>query len=72
MRQINNIPADAGHYLRREIDSTNFKNEIITAKISRNQNKKNTIFLKKDIPKDFETDETIKQNKYIKKYWTKK
>ena len=25
------------------------------------------IFFKKTIPKDFETDETIKQNKYLKK-----
>ena len=39
-RQKNNIPADAGHFLRTEIDSTNFKNEILTAKIRRNKAEK--------------------------------
>ena len=29
-------------------------------------------FFKKGIPKDPETCETIKQNMYLKKYWTKK
>ena len=29
-------------------------------------------FLKESIPKDLETRETIKQNKYLKKYWRNK
>ena len=33
---------------------------------------KNHIFFKKNILKDLETNETIKQNTYLKKYWTKK
>ena len=32
MRQKNNIPADAGHFLRTEIDSTDFENENLTTK----------------------------------------
>ena len=32
-----NIPADAGHFLRNEIEWTDFKNEILTAKIRRNK-----------------------------------
>ena len=32
MRQKNDIPADAGHFLRAEIDSTDFKNENSTTK----------------------------------------
>ena len=32
MTQKNNIPADAGHFLRTEIDSTDFKNENLTTK----------------------------------------
>ena len=30
MRQNNNIPADAGHFLRTEIHSANFENENST------------------------------------------
>ena len=33
----NNIPADAVHFLRTEIDSTDFKNENLTTKIRRNK-----------------------------------
>ena len=33
----NNIPADAAHFLRTEIDSTDFKNEDLTTKIRRNK-----------------------------------
>ena len=58
----NNIPADAGHFLRTEIDSKDFKNENSTAKTRQ----KNLIFLK-NIPKDLETDESIIKNKYLKK-----
>ena len=71
MRQKTYIPADAGHFLRTDIDSTVFKNENLTSKIQRHKVEKPYIF-KKHIPKDLETNETIKQNKYLKKYWTKK
>ena len=66
MRQISNIPADAGHFLRTEIDSTIFINEELTAKVRRNKAENSYVF-KKNIQKDLETDETIKQNKYLKK-----
>ena len=71
MSQKSNIPPDAGHILRKEIDSTDFKNENLTSKIQRNKVEK-PYFFKKFIPKDLETDDTIKQNKYLKKYWTNK
>ena len=64
----NDIPADAGHFSRTAIDSTDFKNENATTKTR----DINHIFFKNNIPKDLETDETINQNKYLKKYWTKK
>ena len=54
MRQRNNIPADAGHFLRTEIDSVDFKNENLTTKIRRNKAEKQ-YFFKKYIPKDLET-----------------
>ena len=47
MRQKNNIPADAGLFLRTEIDSTDFKNENLTTKIKRNKAEKP--YLKKKI-----------------------
>ena len=59
MRQKNNIPADAGHFLRTEIDSIDFKNENLTTKIRRNKAEKPHLF-KKNIAKDLEKDETIK------------
>ena len=59
MRQKNNIPADAGHFLRTEIDSTDFKYQNLTTKTTQ----KSHIFFKRNIPKDLETDETIEQNK---------
>ena len=43
----NNIPADAAHFLRTEIDSTDFKNENLTTKIRRN--KSTNPYLKKKI-----------------------
>ena len=55
----NNILADAGHFLSAEIDSTDFKNENLTAKIRTKQGTK-TIFFKKNIPGGLESDETIK------------
>ena len=48
MRQKNNIPGDARHFLRREIDSTDFKNENLTTKIRRNKAEK-PYFFKKNI-----------------------
>ena len=72
MRQKNNIPSDVAQFLKTQIDSTDFENEIWTAKIWRNKAEKTIFFKKKNIPKDLENEETIKQNKYLKKYWTKK
>ena len=40
MTQKNNIPADAGHFLKTEIDSIDFKNENLTTKIRRNKAEK--------------------------------
>ena len=45
-KTINNIPADAAHFLRTESDSTDFKNENLTTKIRRNKAKK-PYFLKR-------------------------
>ena len=59
MRRKNNIPADVGHFLSAEIDSTDFEKEHSTAKTTY----KNHIFFKKNIPKGLEADKTIEQNK---------
>ena len=45
------------------------KNELSQKKVT-SQEKPH--FLKESIPKDLETRETIKQNKYLKKYWRNK
>ena len=45
MRQINNIPADAGHFLRTEIDSIDFKIENLTTKARQ----KKPYFFKKNL-----------------------
>ena len=50
MRQINNIPGDAGHFSRTETDSTDFENENLTTKIRRNR-VKNPHFKKKKYSK---------------------
>ena len=71
MRQKNNTPADAGNILRKEIDSTDFKNEKLTSEIRRNKVEK-PYFFKKHITKDLEKDDSIKQKKYLKSCWTKK
>ena len=42
-----NIPADAGHFSRTEIDLTNFKNDNLTAKIRRNKAEKPYFFKKR-------------------------
>ena len=44
MRQKNNISPDAGHFLRTEIDSTDFKNENLTIKEKEGTRQKNHIF----------------------------
>ena len=46
MRQKNDIPADARHFLRTEIDWIDFKNENLTTEIRRNKAEK-PYFLKK-------------------------
>ena len=46
MRQKNNIPADAGHFQRTEIDLKDFKNENLTNKIRRNKAEKQYFFEK--------------------------
>ena len=60
-----------GIFLSTEIDSKDFKNENLTTNIRRNKAEK-PYLKKKNIPKDLETDGTIKQNRYLKKYCTKK
>ena len=59
MRQKIYIPADAGHFSRTELDSTDFKTESLPTKIGRKKAEKPYLF-KKNIAKDLETDETIK------------
>ena len=65
LRQINNIPADAGHFLSTETDSTDFKNENLTTKIRRKRAEKPHL-KKKYIPKNLETDKTIKQIRFLR------
>ena len=49
----NNIPGDAAHFLRTEIDSTNFKKENWTTKIKKIEGRKPYFFKgKKDMPAD--------------------
>ena len=40
----NNIPADAGHFLKTEIDSTDLKNQNLTTKIRRKKEEKPYFF----------------------------
>ena len=58
-RKKNNIPADAGHLLRTEIEWTDFKNENLTAKIRRNKEEK-PYFFKIFFQKDLQIEQTIK------------
>ena len=47
MRQKeDNIPGDGGHFLRKEIDSTDPKNDNLTTKIRRNKAEKSCFFKK--------------------------
>ena len=52
----NNIPGDAVHFSRTEIDSTDFKKEDLTSKIKKNKGRKPYVFKEK---KDMPADETI-------------
>ena len=52
---INNIPLDAGHFLRNEIDSTDFKKENLITKST-----KIDFYKKKNMHKKPESDETIR------------
>ena len=55
------IPSDAGHFLRTEIGSTDFKKENLTSKVRINKNKKPYLNLKEWLAKvEDETAETIK------------
>ena len=47
MRQKNNIPPDAEHFLRTEIDSTDFKKEYLPRKIWTKKTEKTIFFQKK-------------------------
>ena len=47
MRQKNNIPADAGNFLRTEKDSKDFKNEKLSTKIRRDETQKPYFFERK-------------------------
>ena len=46
MRKKKDIPADGGYFVRTEIDSTDFKNENLTAKKRRNETEKQYFFKK--------------------------
>ena len=52
---INNIPLDAGHFLRNEIDSTDFKKENLITKST-----KIDFYKKKNMHKKPESDKTIR------------
>ena len=45
-RKKKNIPEDAGHFLNTEIDSTDFRNKNLTAKIGKNKEEKPYFFKK--------------------------
>ena len=52
----NNISGDVVDFLRKEIDSTDFKKENLTSKIKQNKGRKPYVFKEK---KDMPPDETI-------------
>ena len=57
----NNIPADAAHFIRTEIDSTDLKKKNLTTKVKKNKTKKPCIKKETDeMPKNTETTETLK------------
>ena len=53
-----NIPEDAGHFLSAEIDSTDFRNKNLTAKIGRNKEEKPYLF-KKNFQKIFKQTKSL-------------
>ena len=61
--ETNEIPGDAGNFIRTEIESTDFKKENLALKIRKNKTRKPytaKIKTTEDMPKDAETVETIK------------
>ena len=66
MRQKNDIPADAGHFLRIEIDSIDFKKWKFSYRNKKKAGRK-AIFFLKNISKDIQIEKTIRPNKYLKK-----
>ena len=60
--ETDKIPDDARHFIRTEIDSTDFKKENLASKVRKNKTRKPYISKEKkeDMPKDSETVETIK------------
>ena len=59
--ETNKIPDDAGHFIRTEIDSTDFKKENLASKVRKYKTRKSYISKEKteDMLKDSETVETI-------------
>ena len=53
-----NIPEDAWHFLSTEIDSTDFRNKNLTAKIGRNKEEKPYLF-KKNFQKIFKQTKSL-------------
>ena len=60
--EANEIPGDAEHFTRTEIDLTNFKKENLASKVRKTKTRKPYVSKEKtqDVPKDSETTETIK------------
>ena len=60
--ETDKIPDDARHFIRTEIDSTDFEKENLASKVRKNKTRKPYISKEKkeDMPKDSETVETIK------------
>ena len=59
--ETNKIPDDVGHFIRTEIDLTDFKKENLASKVRKNKTRKPYISKEKteDMPKDSENVETI-------------
>ena len=61
--EINDIPGDAGHFIRTEIDSTDFKKENLASKVRKNKNRKpylSTLPTKKVDEPTNETDDIVR------------
>ena len=50
---------DTAHFIRTEIDSTDFKKENLTSKVKKDSSRKQYIY-KKETPKNFEPNKTIR------------